>query len=95
MATYRVVGVGARRDVTHGPNPELLYSRVFIGRTAGVFGVVDGIGCAVGESDHGMLPVSDMITKPPVEETDFTEWVRRKFGGNDRISPYMPPKLNE
>jgi hypothetical protein len=73
METYGVIGVGPDRSVGYGTIPDLLHGRILVGRSTGMRGVIDGIGNAVDESDHGMLPVSDMITKPQTEDTSSQE----------------------
>ena len=55
-------GVGNRADVN------LLDGGVFVGGTAGVGGIVDGVGNAVDESNHGVFPVTDVITEPRTED---------------------------
>ena len=68
METYRVIGMGADPDVGDRTNPALFHDRIFVGGAATVFGKVDGAGNAIDESDHGVLPIADMITKSDTED---------------------------
>ena len=69
METYRIVCVGAGGDVRNRTNADLLYGRVLVGSTTSVLGIVDDIGNAVNESNHGVLPVAYMVTEPQTKDT--------------------------
>ena len=64
METYWVIGVSADPDVGDGTIPVLLHGRVFIGGATGVSRKVDSVGNAIDEPDHGMFPVTHMVTEP-------------------------------
>jgi predicted RecA/RadA family phage recombinase len=74
METYRVIGVGADRGVGDRADPDLLDVGVvvLVGSAAGVGRIIDDVGDAVDESNHGMFPVTDMITKPLPEGRGLT-----------------------
>ena len=69
MGTYRVVGVGADRDVGDRVISTLLYGRVFVSGATRVGRIVDGVGNAVDEPNHSVLPVPNMIAEPRAEDT--------------------------
>ena len=60
--------MGADPGVGNGAIANLLDGRVFVGGTAGVGGIVDGVRNAVDESNHGVFPVTDVITEPQTED---------------------------
>jgi len=69
METYRVIGVGADCGVRDRVILTLLHGRVFVGGATSVGRIVDGIGNAVDESNHSVLPVPNMIAEPLTEDT--------------------------
>lgn len=69
METHRVISVGADPDVGDGTIPALLHGRVFVGGPTSVSGKVDGVGDAIDESDHGVLPITEVVTERQTEDT--------------------------
>ena len=67
MGTYPVVSMGSDPDIADRTIPLLLHGRVFVGEATRVGGEKDGIGNAVDESHHRVLPVPDVITVPHTE----------------------------
>jgi hypothetical protein len=67
METYRVIGVGADRGVGDRAVPDLVDGGIIVGSTAGVGRIINDVRDAVDESNHGMFPVTDVITEPLCE----------------------------
>jgi len=61
--------VGADPSVGNRAVANFLDGGVFVGGTARVGGIVDGVRNAVDESNHGVFPVTDVITEPQTEHT--------------------------